>query len=178
MCGICGLCDFQKPVQNTDILQRMRDIMICRGPDASGSFVNDGIALGHRRLAIIDLTEAGHQPMTNEDCTVQIVFNGEIYNFQSLRKDLDKHGHEFKSNSDTEVLVHGYEQWGIDGLATRIRGMFAFAIWDEKLEKLFLVRDHLGKKPLFYKLAGSELSFSSDIKSLWLAHAKELEINP
>lgn len=176
MCGICGVFNASDKSSDSELLVKMRDVMVTRGPDAAGSFVQDGVALGHRRLAILDLTENGKQPMANKDGSVQIVFNGEIYNFQSLREELVSAGHEFKSNSDTEVLVYGYEEWGIDELAKRIRGMFAFAIWDEKLNKLFLVRDHLGKKPLFYKHEGDEISFSSDVKSIWLQHPEGLEI--
>ena len=107
------------------------------------------VGLGHRRLSIIDLSEAAHQPMCNEDGRIWIVFNGEIYNFQEIREGLEKKGHSFKSKSDTEVILHAYEEWGVECL-NHFRGMFAFAIWDSKLQRLFMARDRLGKKPLVY----------------------------
>jgi asparagine synthase (glutamine-hydrolysing) len=142
----------------------MSFILAHRGPDGSGRYVCGHIGLGHRRLSIIDLG-GGMQPITNEDGTLQLVFNGEIYNYIELRDDLRKHGHVFKTNSDTEVIVHAYEQWGAD-CVTRFNGIFAFALWDSISKRLFLARDHLGVKPLYYTSVGKKFLFASEIKSL------------
>jgi asparagine synthase (glutamine-hydrolysing) len=142
-----------------------------RGPDDAGLkyfAISPGsiwVSLQHRRLSIIDLSSAGHQPMCNEDETVWITFNGEIYNFQELRAELLAAGHQFRSNTDTEVIIHGYEQWGND-LLRRLRGMFSFAIWDQRLRRMLLAIDHLGKKPLFYAYDGRKLVFASEIKAI------------
>lgn len=166
MCGICGLWHSQSPILDSD-LQRMNDRQAHRGPDDSGLYRNPAgrLGLGFRRLAIIDLSPNGHQPMTNEDGNLWIVYNGEIYNFANLRKELVNAGHEFRSLSDTEVIVHGYEEWGPDVLK-RLRGMFAFAIWDEREQSLFLARDRLGIKPLHYYWDGKRFAFASEIKAL------------
>jgi asparagine synthase (glutamine-hydrolysing) len=136
-----------------------------RGPDQHGVLHQDEAMLGHRRLSIIDLSDSGRQPMSNENRTIWMVFNGEIYNFGELRRLLEGR-HVFLSRTDSEVLVHGYEQWGISGLLERIRGMFAFAIWDEGNGTLYIARDHLGKKPLFYSFIGGGLSFASTLPAL------------
>src|SRR5713101_343234 len=130
MCAISGIFRPDGGPVDADRVLRMRDAMVPRGPDAFGLSQGPGFALGHRRLAIIDLSEAGSQPMSNEDGTIQIVFNGEIYNFADLRLGLEAAGHRFCSRTDTEVLIHGYEMWGLEGLLKRIRGMFAFALVD------------------------------------------------
>ena len=135
-----------------------------RGPDGEGFFVDHEAGLGHRRLSIIDI-EGGAQPISNEDDSLQIVFNGEIYNFIELRKELIGLGHQFKTRTDTEVIIHAYEEWGTECL-NRLNGMFAFAIWDTRLRSLFLARDHLGVKPLYYTTIGTQLLFASEIKSL------------
>lgn len=143
--------------------------MAHRGPDGAGTWVspNERVGLGHRRLAIIDLAPASAQPMANEDGTIQIVFNGEIYNHRELRVELLAKGHNFiTDHSDTEVLVHGYEQWGIDGLLARLKGMFAFALWDGGREQLFLVRDRVGIKPLYWTVCSGTVLFASEIKAL------------
>ncbi len=182
MCGICGIVDFSGRPIDTAMLVRMRDIMACRGPDDAGLYQSPsgspvGVALGHRRLAIIDLSPAGRQPMDNEDGTIQLVLNGEIYNFLELRGELEG-SHKFHSRTDTEVLIHGYEEWGLAALVRRIRGMFAFAIWDSRRCELHLVRDHLGKKPLFYlRAANNRVEFSSDIKSLWTISPQTPELD-
>jgi len=127
-----------------------------RGPDDAGIYLKDNIGLGHRRLSVLDVTPAGHQPMTNEDRTIWIVFNGEIYNYCELRKELENKGHVFSSSSDTETIIHLYEEKGIECLQD-LRGMFAFALWDVTEQSLFIARDRLGKKPLVYscnKLTG------------------------
>lgn len=176
MCGICGIADWRGCPIDEDLVTRMRDVMVHRGPDDAGIHTERGVGLGHRRLSIIDLSPAGHQPMPNEDGSVWIVFNGEIYNFMDLRSNLEP-SHLFRSRCDTEVLVHGYEEWGMEGLARRLRGMFAAAIWDGRRRELHLIRDHLGKKPLFYRLHEGRLSFASDIKSLWLEANGHLKID-
>jgi asparagine synthase (glutamine-hydrolysing) len=130
------------------------------GPDDAGLYIGSHIGLGHRRLSIIDLSAAGHQPMANEDKTIWIVFNGEIYNFLDLRSELIEKGHIFISCTDTEVLIHGYEEWGIDNLLRKINGMFAFALWDGRRQELILARDRLGVKPLFYLENNGKVYFS------------------
>ena len=161
MCGIVGFSDKRENKQ--EILHDMMKAILHRGPDGEGSFTDDSVALGHRRLSIIDL-EGGKQPMYNEDGSMVIVFNGEIYNYQALREELIAAGHTFASHSDTEVLLHGYEQWGKEMLG-RLRGMFAFAIWDKNTESLFCARDHFGIKPLYYYTAEGEFMFASEIKA-------------
>ena len=166
MCGITGFVGQRAEMQQ--ILQEMMDLIAHRGPDGQGQFVEGPAALGQRRLSIIDL-EGGKQPMFNEDETLVVVFNGEIYNFQELAEELKAAGHTFATRSDTEVLLHGYEQWGKD-LLPRLRGMFAFAIWDRSAQTLFCARDHFGIKPLYYYQAeDGSLLFGSEIKS-FLAH--------
>ncbi|MCD8489679.1 MAG: hypothetical protein LRZ84_23810 [Desertifilum sp.] len=162
MCGICGTVG--SVTANSRLLAALQR-MAHRGPDCQGNRWGDRVALGHRRLAIIDLSDDGQQPMTNENGTIWLVFNGEIYNFAELRTQLEPQ-HHFRSRTDSEVLIHGYEQWGIEGLLQRIRGMFAFALWDEPTETLHLVRDHLGKKPLYYTQLGGGLSFASTLPAL------------
>lgn len=142
----------------------MTSILQHRGPDGEGKFVDQEIGLGHRRLSIIDV-QGGSQPIGNEDGSLQIVFNGEIYNFVELRKELEAFGHKFKTRSDTEVIVHAYEQWGT-ACVERFNGIFAFALWDSVKESLFLARDHLGVKPLYYTTVGNRFLFGSEIKAL------------
>jgi asparagine synthase (glutamine-hydrolysing) len=177
MCGICGVYDRSGAVPGADIISKMMDTMVDRGPDDSGTYIAPTIGLGHRRLSIIDLSESGRQPMSNEDKTVWLVFNGEIYNFPELRKFLIDKGHIFKSNTDTEVLVHGYEEWGLEKLLKKINGMFAFALWDANKRELVLVRDRLGVKPLFYFESGGRVYFASDIKAIWVACNDELSLD-
>ncbi len=164
MCGIAGFLGDLPDSQ--DILLRMTDRLAHRGPDAQGHFHHPGVHLGHRRLAVIDL-ESGRQPLFNEDASIAVVFNGEIYNFQELRQRLQALGHHFSTHTDSEVLVHGYEAWGLQ-LLDELRGMFAFAIWDEAQRSLLLARDHLGVKPLYYAQSadGRQLAFASELKSL------------
>lgn len=164
MCGICGIFDQSGNPIDPGLLERMGKVIRHRGPDGDGRFIDKEIGLGHRRLSIIDLG-GGAQPIGNEDGTLQIVFNGEIYNFIELRKELEAFGHQFKTRSDTEVIVHAYEQWGMH-CVTRFNGMFAFAIWDQRKRELFLARDHLGIKPLYYASIGDRLLFASEIKAL------------
>jgi asparagine synthase (glutamine-hydrolysing) len=164
MCGISGFINY-KIIQDRDLLKRSLDCIIHRGPDDHGMFFTEGVSMGMRRLSIIDL-EAGKQPISNEDQTVTVVFNGEIYNYQQLRKELQEKGHIFKTHSDTETLVHGYEEWGSE-LPKKLRGMFAFSIYDKKKNKIFIARDHFGIKPLYYHLKDGKISaFASEIKSI------------
>jgi asparagine synthase (glutamine-hydrolysing) len=166
MCGICGIfCPDGRPVA-PERVERVREAMRPRGPDDCGLEHGPGFVLGHRRLSILDLSAAGHQPMSNEDGSVLIVFNGEIYNFVDLRAELALRNHVFRSRTDTEVLVHGYETWGIEGLVRRIRGMYAFAIVDSARREIHLVRDPLGEKPLFFRWSGGELAFASSARAL------------
>ena len=162
MCGIAGFVGARADMQ--EILQKMTDRIAHRGPDGEGHYIDGPVALGHRRLSIIDL-EGGRQPMFNEDGSLVVVFNGEIYNFQPLREELIAAGHTFATRCDTEVLLHGYEQWGRE-LLTRLRGMFTFALWDKDSQTLFCARDHFGIKPLYYYIAPETgtLLFGSEIK--------------
>jgi asparagine synthase (glutamine-hydrolysing) len=149
-----------------------------RGPDGEGVNTWPGAALGHRRLAIIDLSEAGHQPMLSDDGKIGLVFNGCIYNFVEIRKELEERGHRFRSNCDTEVILRGYQEWGVDRLVPRLHGMFAFAIWDHPRRKLSLVRDRLGVKPLLYRMRGSEIAFASTLPAIEASGSSRGEIDP
>ncbi|MGH8574491.1 MAG: asparagine synthetase B family protein, partial [Gammaproteobacteria bacterium] len=162
MCGIVGRIG-PAPVTEAEILH-MCEAIRHRGPDDWGTFVEGGVGLGTRRLSIIDLA-GGHQPIANEDGTVVIVFNGEIYNHEALHQELEARGHRFRTRTDTEVLVHLYEDEG-ERMFQRIRGMFAFAIWDRRRRRLLLARDHFGQKPMFYTESGGRLTFASEIKAL------------
>lgn len=163
---MCGFVGFSGKLENKkEIINAMMGRIVHRGPDMAGDYLDDGMALGFRRLSIIDLSEDGRQPMENEDGSLVIVFNGEIYNFLEIKKDLIEKGHIFKSNADTEVLLHGYEEYGTD-ITLKIRGMFAFVIWDKNNKTLFGARDHFGIKPFYYgSLNDGSLIFGSEIKS-------------
>ena len=165
MCGIAGILNFDGAEVQPTVLQRMADSMAHRGPDDHGVHVDGPAGLAHRRLSIIDLSPAGHQPMCNEDRTVWVTANGEIYNFAEIRGELEAAGHHFSSNTDTEVIVHAYEEWGLDCLS-RFNGMFAFGLWDSRKRRLWLVRDRIGIKPLFYTHQEKFLAFGSEIKSI------------
>jgi asparagine synthase (glutamine-hydrolysing) len=185
MCGICGSIGADNELAGTRV-GRMMAAMIHRGPDEDGVLTEHGAVLGMRRLSIIDLG-GGRQPVYNEDGTVGIVFNGEIYNFQQLRSALETSGHRFRTRSDTEVIVHAYEEWG-ERCVERLRGMFAFALWDSRGQsrgssgsrgpRVFLARDHLGIKPLYYAIAEGTLLFSSEVRSLLASGAIERKIEP
>ncbi|PYS30285.1 MAG: asparagine synthase (glutamine-hydrolyzing) [Acidobacteria bacterium] len=167
MCGIAGLLRLgEKPVSKDEV-QSMCDAMVHRGPNDAGYYAASEVVLGMRRLSIIDL-ETGHQPVHNEDQSVWVVFNGEIYNFKHLRADLELQGHRFYTDTDTEVIVHLYEQYG-EACVEKMRGMFAFAVWDANRKKLLLARDRLGIKPLFYSVTGGQLAFGSELKVLLLS---------
>ncbi len=166
MCGFVGIFDTQgQRLVDSDLLSRMNETQHHRGPDEGGLHCEPGVGLGHRRLSIIDLA-SGQQPLFNEDHSVVVVYNGEIYNFSSLAKELQQLGHEFRTHSDTEVIVHAWEQWG-EACLKRFRGMFAFALWDRNRQTLFLARDRMGIKPLYYAaLPDGQLIFGSELKSL------------
>ncbi len=166
MCGISGKIyfDHRRSVTEDELLE-MSSTLIHRGPDGEGVWVRGNVGLAHRRLAIIDLREDANQPMSNEDGSVWVTFNGEIYNYQDLRASLESLGHIFRTNSDTETIVHAYEEYGRN-CVDKLHGMFAFAIWDSRKKKLFLARDRVGKKPLFYCLLSDRFLFGSEIKAL------------
>ncbi len=168
---MCGFAGFVGEVENREnVLIDMMNTIIHRGPDSEGRFLDEDAALGFRRLSIIDLSEVGNQPMYNEDKSLVLVFNGEIYNYQELRQELIEAGHAFVSNTDSETLLHGFEQWG-EGIVNRLRGMYAFAIWDRKNKRLFSARDIFGIKPLYYACMNGTLLFGSEIKS-FMEHPK------
>lgn len=172
MCGICG--EYGRPI--TSRVESMADCLRHRGPDDSGFYEGPPVCLGIRRLSIIDL-DTGHQPMMNEDGSVVVVFNGEIYNYRDLRRDLQKRGHQFQSRSDTEVLVHLYEEEGED-FVSRLRGIFAFALWDVSQKRLLLVRDRLGVKPLYFVKNSNVIAFSSELRALARVGHAPLELDP
>src|SRR5262249_16309577 len=160
MCGIFGFAGFEQP----GLLRRMGEVLGHRGPDGEGYFHEGRFSLGNRRLSIIDI-EGGGQPLFNEDDSLALVFNGEIYNYVELRDDLEGLGHRFRTRADTEVIGHGYEQWGEDCM-DRLNGMFAFALLDRRREELFVARDRAGQKPLYYHHSGNRLVFASEVKAL------------
>lgn len=166
MCGIAGKIHFdaQRPVEK-NLIRRMTDVIRHRGPDSDGLWVSGPVGLGHRRLAIIDLTPTGHQPMSNADGTIWLVFNGEIFNHLDLRADLEKKGYRYRGNSDTETIIYLYEEYGRE-CVKQLRGQFAFALWDSRQRGLLLARDRLGQKPLLYAFTPDGLTFASEIKAL------------
>ena len=169
MCGICGVITFDGTPVDSDVLHRMTATLAHRGPDGEGFYLSPPgpvrVGLGHRRLKIIDLSDAATQPMTNEDETLWLVFNGEIYNFRELRERLASSGHRFRSQTDTEVILHLYEEVGA-ACVEQLDGMFAFALWDARRRCVFLARDRMGKKPLFYSRRGDRFAFASEAKAL------------
>ena len=177
MCGICGKLNINNDNKvEPELLEAMLDTIRHRGPDGNGIYASQQVGLGHTRLAIIDLV-TGKQPIANEDETVQIVFNGEIYNYKELRDNLKNRGHIFKTKSDTEVILHLYEEYG-EACVEKLRGMFAFAIWDDRNKILFLARDRVGIKPLYYWLTDRSLVFASEIKAILVDPEVETEILP
>ncbi len=178
MCGIVGIFDLSGPsVIDRNLLSKMNETQFHRGPDEGGLHTEPGVGLGHRRLSIIDLS-SGQQPLFNEDNSVVVVYNGEIYNFRTLAKELKTCGHVFHTHCDTEVIVHAWEEWG-EQCVNHFRGMFSFALWDRKQQSLFLARDRLGIKPLFYaELAEGQLIFGSELKSLLCHPLLKKEIDP
>src|SRR5437764_11765241 len=168
MCGICGQFNFHRnePVES-ETVRRMTDSIRHRGPDDEGYFFSGRLGLGFRRLSIIDLA-GGHQPMSDVEETVRIIFNGEIYNFKELRAELQSKGHEFRTNSDTEVIIHGYKEWSTD-VFNHLNGMFGLAIWDVPNERLVLARDAMGIKLIYYKIDNGQLTFRSEIRAILAA---------
>lgn len=176
MCGIVGIVDLQGRAVDQAWIDTMNDSIFHRGPDESGRYVKGHVGLGMRRLSIIDVA-GGHQPVYNEEKNIWVVFNGEIYNHLELRHDLEKAGHRFYTNSDSETLVHLYEQYGVEGV-TRLRGMFAYALWDEKAERLLLARDRIGIKPLYYSMVDGRLVFASELKAFFRLPWFSADISP
>ena len=165
MCGIAGVMKFGQDVRvESSVIRQMCAAMVHRGPDDEGVYTDGRVGIGMRRLSIIDVA-GGHQPISNEIGTVWVVFNGEIYNHSDLRQQLEPRGHHYRTNSDTETIVHLYEEYGRD-CVQHLRGMFAFAIWDARGRKLLLARDRIGKKPLYYADVNGCLLFGSELKSL------------
>ena len=183
MCGIVGfLTSKAVDIPEYEILKKMRDVLIHRGPDDAGGYIRPldekgpFVFFGHRRLSIIDLA-TGHQPLANEDETIWVIFNGEIYNFRELKEDLEGRGHQFKTHSDTEVIVHSYEEYG-EECFKRFNGMFAIGIWDELRKRLILARDRLGKKPLYYSHIHETFLFASELKAILAYPNFSREVDP
>src|SRR3989304_4750075 len=175
MCGICGIVDSAgRPVDGAT-LRRLSAAIIHRGPDDEGYFEHAGIGLASRRLAIIDVA-GGDQPIYNEERSIAIVYNGESYNYPELRAQLDKKGHQFRTNTDTECVVHLYEDHG-DDCVQSLRGLFAFALWDEDRQRLLIARDRLGKKPIYYTVMDGKLYFASELKPLLSVLPRQPEID-
>jgi asparagine synthase (glutamine-hydrolyzing) len=174
MCGFVGFCS--KNVKDKNVIKEMNNQIIHRGPDSDGYYFDKDVNFGFRRLSIIDLHE-GSQPILNESGDTAIIFNGEIYNYQELREDLVAKGYKFKTHTDTEVILHGYEEYGEEGILAKLRGMFAFTIWDSKKEKLFGARDHFGIKPYYYALLDGDLLFGSEVKSFLKYPKFKKEVN-
>lgn len=176
MCGIAGIYSKKKTEISFSLIKSMTDAIAHRGPDGEGHFHDRNIAFGHRRLAILDLSDCGRQPMSSDDGTITITFNGEIYNFKELRNELQKAGHSFKSGTDTEVIIKGYQQWGLD-VIPKLNGMFAFAIWDSVKKELIITRDRFGVKPVYLWIRDDEIVFASEIKALLCHPEYKTELN-
>ncbi len=175
MCGITGFTTNSVLFDRNSVIRNMTDALHHRGPDDEGFFIDDNVSLGHRRLSIIDLP-TGAQPISNEEDTLRIIYNGEVYNYLEIRKELVAQGHKFKTNSDTEVVLHAYEEFGPSFL-NRLNGMFAFAIWDKREKSFFIARDRFGQKPLYYSVQHDDICFSSELKSLILHPAIDTAID-
>src|SRR5216110_1565082 len=177
MCGITGQYNFERhePVERETIVRMARSIAH-RGPDDEGFFITGPVGLGFRRLSIIDLA-CGHQPMSDAEETVWIIFNGEIYNYKELRGELQTKGHQFRTNSDTEVIIHGYKEWGTEVL-NHLNGMFGLAIWDVKNHRLVVARDAMGIKLIYYRIANGQLTFGSEIRAIVAAENSKPEVDP
>lgn len=163
MCGICGIYNYKydHPVKK-DLIEKMSDSMAHRGPDDRGTYLNNSIGFGFRRLSIIDI-KSGHQPMTDINKQIWIVFNGEIYNFKELKEELKSIGYIFRTESDTEVIINGYKEWG-ENVLNHLNGMFGLALWDELKKKLLIARDPMGIKLIYYKIVDDQIVFGSEIK--------------
>ena len=167
MCGLFGLFSNDIIKEHTRIkANNARDTISHRGPDNAGAYINNKIYMGHRRLSILDTSNAGSQPMVSEDDNIVITVNGEIYNFLKLKEDLQKKGYQFHSGSDSEIILHGYKAWGIDRLAALIDGMYSVVIYDKNINKLFFVRDRAGIKPLYYYSTSNEFIWASELKAI------------
>lgn len=164
MCGITGIIDYSNNLNNKENILKMNKSIIHRGPDQQGTYIDKNVALGHVRLSIIDLSENGKQPMSDNTEEIQVVFNGEIYNFQDIKKNLTCF--EFKSKTDTEVIIYGYKKWGLENALSKFNGMFAFCLWDNEKQEAYLVRDRFGKKPLYYTIYNGAVIFASEIKAI------------
>src|SRR6059058_1213259 len=177
MCGICVQFNFasDEPVESTTV-RHMTDTIVHRGPDDEGCYVSGPIGLGFRRLSIIDLA-GGHQPMSDAEETVWVIFNGEIYNYRELRAELRSKGHEFRTNSDTEVIIHGYKEWGAEVL-NHLNGMFGLAIWDVKKQRLVVARDAMGIKLIYYRITSGQVTFGSEIRPILAAQDSKPEVDP
>src|SRR5438552_6338967 len=177
MCGICGKFNFasNQPVE-PDTIRRMTQTMVHRGPDDEGYFISGPVGLGFRRLSIIDLA-GGHQPMSDAEETVWVIFNGEIYNYKELRAELQSKGYRFRTNSDTEVIIHGYKEWGTD-VFNHLNGMFGLAVWDVARKRLVLARDAMGIKLVYYRIANGQLTFGSEIRSILAAEDAKPAVDP
>jgi asparagine synthase (glutamine-hydrolysing) len=177
MCGLTGIFEYQRTTEvSKELIHRMNETIVHRGPDDEGIFVGPGIGLGFRRLSIIDLS-GGHQPISNEDGSIWVMLNGEIYNYLELRKDLDQKGHKFATRSDTESIVHLYEEYGEECFA-RLRGMFAVILWDSKQRRVLMARDRVGKKPLFYSANSKRILFGSELKALLASNDLDRALDP
>ena len=176
MCGLAGVLNLDGAPVSSDVLRSMTTAIRHRGPDGEGYYFDGALGFGHRRLSIIDLSSAGAQPMANETGEVQLIYNGEIYNFRELRTELERRGHQFRSATDSEVILHGYEEWG-DDCVTRFNGMFAFAIWDARRQRLLLARDRYGVKPLYYAHRERAFLFASEVKALLRHPALEAAVD-
>jgi asparagine synthase (glutamine-hydrolysing) len=178
MCGICGRYNYKDPSRSADIneIRRMADTMIHRGPDDEGYFTSGPVGLGFRRLSIIDLA-GGHQPMSDQQESVWVVFNGEIYNFPELKTELERYGHIFRTRSDTEVIIHGYKQWGTD-VFNHLNGMFGIGLWDARNQRLVLARDAMGIKFVYYRLEDETLYFGSEIRPIRAAMGESPDVDP
>src|ERR671927_984414 len=163
MCGICGIVALGRPPE-ADTVEAMARELDHRGPDGDGAFAAEGVALGFRRLAIIDLSDAGRQPFASDDGSLQLVHNGEVYNYRELRRELEARGRRFRSATDTEVILAAYREWG-EACVERFNGMWAFALWDGPRRRLFASRDRFGVKPLYYRYDGGRLVFASELKA-------------
>src|SRR5205814_6626407 len=177
MCGICGQFNFARnePVEPATI-RRMTGTIVHRGPDDEGYFLSGPLGLGFRRLSIIDLA-GGHQPMFDAEKSVCVIFNGEIYNYKELREQLISYGHGFRTHCDTEVIIHGYKQWGTEVL-DRLNGMFGLAIWDARKERLIVARDAMGIKLIYYRIDNGRLTFASEIRPILAADGCKPDVDP
>src|SRR2546426_168700 len=177
MCGICGQLNFARngPVES-ETIRRITQTMVHRGPDDEGYFISGPIGLGFRRLSIIDLA-GGHQPMSDAEETVWVILNGEIYNFKELRAELENRGHAFRTRSDTEVIIHGYKEWGTE-ILNRLNGMFGLAIWDVEKRRLVVARDAMGIKLIYYRIANGQLTFGSEIRAVLAGEDSQPGVDP